>query len=319
MGAAGENAAKPAAADPPKPHPLMTLLAGYLTSSTVRLIVHPIDTIKARMQVIKGRVVFGQRASATFRSLFRETFKTDGIRGLYRGFGVTLLVGGPATALYFHVYDKSKRFLSEKTGLKNSFLLGFLSGIMAEVVSCVLWVPIDVLKERMQVMSLLKTYEYRNTFDAIKQISNKEGLRSLYRAYGATILSFGPFTGISMATYDKLKYWLVPDVTKQSYTQSFLLSAISGMAASIATQPIDVVKVRMQVQRAENSKLHMEAGRFGYRNTFHGLSKLVHEEGLLALYKGLSARMTFGVLFSALYLSINDWVKYQVLGTTNKH
>lgn len=81
----------------------------------------------------------------------------------------------------------------------------FVAGMVAEAISCVLWVPIDVLKERMQVQSDLKTFNYKNSFDAIRQISQKEGVLALYKAYGATILAFGPYTGINLAFYDKFK------------------------------------------------------------------------------------------------------------------
>lgn len=51
----------------------------------------------------------------------------------------------------------------------------------------------------------MKNYRYENAFDAIKQICAKEGYMSLYKAYGATVLSFGPLTGINIALYDKVK------------------------------------------------------------------------------------------------------------------
>ena len=55
------------------------------------------------------------------------------------------------------------------------------------------------------MQSELKTYYYKNSIDAARQISKTEGFSALYRAYGATILSFGPFTGINLALYDKFK------------------------------------------------------------------------------------------------------------------
>src|SRR3990167_4036542 len=177
------SSSKQVAKEAPKPSSVRTLLAGYITGSVVRLAVHPIDTIKARMQVIQARVSFGQMSQHSFRKVLLDSFRADGIKGLYRGFGVTVLVGGPATGLYFYTYEKSKQLLGSLTGMQGSFFLGFLSGMVAETVSCVLWVPIDVVKERQQVMTLLKTYNYRNTLDAMRQISEREGLRSLYRAY----------------------------------------------------------------------------------------------------------------------------------------
>lgn len=147
--------------------------------------------------------------------------------------------------------------------MKNNPLLFFTAGMIAEACSCVLWVPIDVLKERLQVQSELKTYSYKNTFDAIGQISKKEGILGLYKAYGATILSFGPYTGISIALYDKIKRnrlnffthfsnfldMLGLDGSDRPITlfESFILSSASGFLASIVTNPMDIVKTRLQV------------------------------------------------------------------------
>ena len=36
----------------------------------------------------------------------------------------------------------------------------------------------------------------------------KEGLSGLYKGYGATVLSFGPFSGLYFMFYEKIKVWL---------------------------------------------------------------------------------------------------------------
>lgn len=295
------------------------ILSGFITGAISRTLVHPIDTIKARMQVIKSRVTFSELHNYGILKSGKRTFQAEGIRGFYRGLGINIVGGAPAGALYFLSYDQSKKYLSNLTGQKNSFFVGFFSGIVAEVISCILFVPIDVIKERQQVMSLLKTYHYKNSIDAIRQIHGQEGLRSLYKAYGATILSFGPFTGISLALYDKLKYWFGYEDKAINFFQSMLLSGISGIVASAVTNPIDVVKVRMQVQRAERAgNAPLSAGRFGYKNSLHGMKELFVQEGFLALFKGLTARILFGVMNAGLHLSINDYVKYTLLANFDK-
>ena len=42
--------------------------------------------------------------------------------------------------------------------------------MFAETVACMLFVPIDVIKERRQVQINIKKYHYNNDIDAIRQI-----------------------------------------------------------------------------------------------------------------------------------------------------
>ena len=79
----------------------------------------------------------------------------------------------------------------------------------AEAVACILFVPVDVIKERRQVQSTLKAYEYKSDFDAIKQISRTEGVRGLYKAYAATVLSFGPFSALYFMFFEHAKGLIV--------------------------------------------------------------------------------------------------------------
>ena len=60
-----------------------------------------------------------------------------------------------------------------------------------------------------------------------------------------------------------------------------MLSFCTGSVAAIVTNPLDIVKVRMQVQRAELTKGgELSDGRFGYKNVFHGIGKMAKEEGM---------------------------------------
>ena len=80
-----------------------------------------------------------------------------------------------------------------------------MGGMFAETVSCLFFVPVDVIKERRQVQANLRSFKYANDIDAIRQVMNTEGMRGLYRAYGATVLSFGPFSALYFLFYEKMK------------------------------------------------------------------------------------------------------------------
>lgn len=47
--------------------------------------------------------------------------------------------------------------------------------------SCILWLPIDIIKERMQVQAQVKIYHYNSPLEAAKKIQRSEGLIGLYR------------------------------------------------------------------------------------------------------------------------------------------
>ena len=64
------------------------------------------------------------------------------------------------------------------------------------------------------------------------------------------------------------------------------LSAISGALASMITNPLDMTKLRMQVQRGENAMNANKTGLFNYKNIFHGMYYIGKTEGFLSLYKG---------------------------------
>jgi hypothetical protein len=90
-----------------------------------------------------------------------NVYQLEGLAGLYRGIGITALGSMPAGCLYFTSYEMSKSILEkwtfdEDTTAENrkgkiipAAAAHFTSGLIAEIFSCILWVPIDVIKERM--------------------------------------------------------------------------------------------------------------------------------------------------------------------------
>jgi inorganic pyrophosphatase/solute carrier family 25 iron transporter 28/37 len=119
---------------------------------------------------------------------------------MYRGLAAALVGGVPATCIYLTSYEASKRHLSSIPWVGESpFLVYFCSGIVAEGMSCSVFVPTDVVKERLQVGL------YKSSADALKQILTQEGFRGLYKGYGASMLSFGPFSALYFAFYEGLK------------------------------------------------------------------------------------------------------------------
>ncbi len=100
----------------------------------------------------------------------------------------------------------------------------------------------------------------------------------------ATVFSFGPFSALYFMIYENLKT-LSPGTP--SFYESMFYSSVAGCLASILTNPLDMSKLRMQLQRSGQYQ-QLEEVSFGYRNMFHGVYLICKKEGFLALYKGIS-------------------------------
>jgi inorganic pyrophosphatase/solute carrier family 25 iron transporter 28/37 len=59
----------------------------------------------------------------------------------------------PAISLYYMTYEWSKVYLAKNHQFfkKSDGICFFVAGIMAEAISCIFWLPIDIVKERLQV------------------------------------------------------------------------------------------------------------------------------------------------------------------------
>jgi hypothetical protein len=172
-------------------------------------------------------------------------------------------------------------------------LTNFLGGISAELISCIFWVPVDVIKERCQTQSIAPVSQrYTGPVDAVIKILKREGIRGTYKAYGATVLSFGPQSGIQLSLHEKFKelavgFYGVKTATDLPGSTFGLTGALAGGIAAFLTTPLDVVKLRMQVSRGP-----MDVN-FKYKNLFNGLYRLATEEGFKGMYRGAGARVLF--------------------------
>jgi hypothetical protein len=276
-----------------------SLLKNALSSSAAsiigRLFCHPLDTAKARLQAPGGHVFRGPWDALS------QTARAEGIAGLYRGLGVVLLLGTPGTVMYLCSYDVVKARLLQGTADENDFMVHFASGMSAEAFSCLIYVPVDVIKERMQVQRPGDQFAYRNTFDALRTIGTTEGLRGIYRGYWATLGSFGPFSALYFVFYERTKHLTRQRLSGRMNESArelenveipfhlvLLCSASSGATASWLTSPLDLAKLRLQVSRGRAS---VDPSNIAYRGAIDVLIRAYQEGGIRALFRGAGARV----------------------------
>ena len=296
------------------------VFASAAAGTVARLVCHPVDTLKAKIQAAKVRNLPGGALAGL------------SVKSLYRGLGVTLIGGTPAVCLYLTTYDASKKHLSAYgSGDGDSFGVHFASGIIAEIVSCALFVPTDVIKERMQVQGGSKgsgRAYYKSTWDAISTIAKHEGIGyGLYKGYGASLLSFGPFSALYFGLYEDFKPRAAAyfgesssnSGTDGSFVSNLIASASAGAIASYVTNPLDLAKLRLQIARMDDvtassssRPVHDKAVTQEVRasnNTFRMLAHVFRQEGVRGLYRGAFTRVLFHMPSTAITLACYDECK----------
>lgn len=138
------------------------------------------------------------------------------------------------------------------------------------------------------------------------------------QAFGATLIFFGPWSALFFASYEKLKSLLVVDPKNQSIVESIVCASGAGAISGFITTPLEMVKMRMQIQRADSAMkgVPLEQTHYGYRNIFHGLYLMSQKEGLLALYKGAGLRVLFVVPLNTITFTLAEQFRLMTMRST---
>lgn len=84
----------------------------------------------------------------------------------------------------------------------------------------------------------------------------------------------------------------------------FSLGSVAGAVGAFVVYPIDLVKTRMQNQRAGSY-----VGELMYRNSYDCVKKVIRYEGFFGLYRGLLPQLIGVCPEKAIKLSMNDFVR----------
>jgi ornithine carrier protein len=86
------------------------MVAGAIAGMSYNFIFYPADTIKSRMQTQDVRVAKG--VDRSFWSVGKALWASHGMRGLYRGCGITVCRAAPSSAVIFTVYEMLRKHFS---------------------------------------------------------------------------------------------------------------------------------------------------------------------------------------------------------------
>ncbi|KAL2848112.1 mitochondrial carrier domain-containing protein [Aspergillus pseudoustus] len=179
------------------------LASGGAAGATSLLFVYSLDYARTRLaNDAKSAKGGGDRQFNGLVDVYKKTLASDGIAGLYRGFGPSVLGIVVYRGLYFGMYDSIKPVLLVGP-LEGSFLASFLLGWTVTTGAGIASYPLDTVRRRM-MMTSGEAVKYNSSFDAFRQIVAREGVKSLFKGAGANILRGVAGAGV-LSIYDQVQ------------------------------------------------------------------------------------------------------------------
>ena len=140
---------------------------------------------------------------------FRKILAADGVRGLYRGFGLSIITYAPSNAVWWASYAMAQRFLWRVVGAERSESYPSLmavqgaSAALAGGASALVTMPLDTVKTRLQVM---EADAARPTLaSTMRGLLKEGGWAACYRGLGPRWGSMSLSAATMVTTYEFLK------------------------------------------------------------------------------------------------------------------
>ncbi|KAI5306724.1 hypothetical protein KEM56_007423 [Ascosphaera pollenicola] len=193
-----------------------------------------------------------------------------------------------AQAVAHEIADQANHKVQHKT---KSFLFGVLEsvhhfalGSIAGAFGAFMVYPIDLVKTRMQNQRSVRVGErmYNNSIDCAKKVIRHEGFRGLYSGVLPQLVGVAPEKAIKLTVNDLVRSYAKDKKTGEiKYPWELLAGGMAGGCQVVFTNPLEIVKIRLQVQG--------EAIRHNPEVPRRSAMWIVRHLGLKGLYKGASA------------------------------
>lgn len=262
----------------------LALVAGGCAGTSVDVALHPLDTLRTRLQSEAGFV------------------KSGGFRGMYKGILSAALGSAPGAAVFFSTYETIKQVTKKYSGNKEHWSQHAFASSCGEVTACLVRVPTAIVTMNMQVG------HYSSMTQAIKETYGRSGLRGFYVGYGTTVAREIPFGLIQFPIYEAFKKeWAKYQGKETTALQGALCGSVAGGIAAAMTVPLDVATTRTMLDVPAEGK----ASR--YDGVLKSLEVIYREEGARALFKGIGPFCIWnsigGLLFFGAYEGVCSYAR----------
>ncbi|RPA89394.1 mitochondrial carrier [Choiromyces venosus 120613-1] len=195
-------------------------------------------------------------------------------------------------------------FLGQALDAAFNFALGSIAGAFGATIVY----PIDLVKTRMQTQrsKVVGELMYKNSIDCAKKVIRNEGFRGLYSGLGPQLIGVAPEKAIKLTVNDLVRSKAKGKDGEITLPWEIIAGASAGGCQVVFTNPLEIVKIRLQVQGEVAKNVEGVPRRSALW--------IVKNLGLVGLYKGASACLLRDVPFSAIYFPTYSHLKKDWFG-----
>jgi len=253
-------------------------------------ICHPLDVVRVQMQTegaYKNAIDCGS-----------QVIKREGIKkGLYAGISAAYLrqwlYGSCRIGIYAFLLEKAQQ-KNISSGLpKNQIAFGakLLMGMTSGGIGSFIGTPSELALVRMSNDSKLPEKQrrnYNNVVDCVRRIASEEGLPKLWTGVQVTVLRAMVLSACVLAFSSEIKLKLTKtgifghegNLILGGLPLLFVATLCSSFIANIFSNPFDVVKSRLQNQKATKT------GDLPYKSSLDCFTQIIKSDGVSKLWAG---------------------------------
>ncbi|KAK8793044.1 hypothetical protein WA588_006339 [Blastocystis sp. NMH] len=248
-------------------------LSSACASCFSQLVMVPCETIKIQLQLFQKTAVKGE--SVLLRSI-RVIYKSEGLRGFWRGYFVSLSCSVPSCAIYYATFETLRRQAYEycETHPKWAPFVPAATSSCAQIVTCLCTSPIDRIRTQYWAN---RSQSIRNLLHDTMEEARSRGVSSLYHGLRPLLLRDICFSSVYWTVYEQL-HSVTASLGVPIIFQNLIAASVGGMLTSATVTPFDLVKTRQQVLRTTEP-------------IFTTMKMIYKEEGVHGLFRGLTPRI----------------------------
>jgi solute carrier family 25 (mitochondrial adenine nucleotide translocator), member 4/5/6/31 len=169
-------------------------------------VVYPLDFARTRLAVDVGKTGAERQFNGLIDCLAKVS-KSDGVSGLYRGFGISVLGIIFYRGAYFGLFDTGNAMFFGAGQNKNFFLMWAFAQTTTTLAGIISY-PLDTIRRRLMMQSGRKEKIYNGTVDCFNKILKNEGSNAFFKGAASNVLR-GTGAALVLVLYSKIQDYLL--------------------------------------------------------------------------------------------------------------